>query len=160
MRKILYERDLYSPFIKKALSEGIAVYRIHDGNAGKKPFDIAGYWNNRPLAIEVKVLRDKLLPKSLFQSRGKYETHQLQWLNLCAKNKGVAIGMEYYTEYDSYICYALKHTTEHGQDIRHSFLFVTHMSGKSFESDTDETFSTKAVSQLLKACEMRLYDSH
>lgn len=148
MIKKSYERDLYSPIIKKALSEGIPLYRIQDGSAGKKPFDIAGYWDCRPVAIEVKVVRSKTLPLPLSKSRGKYATHQLQWMNICANNNGIAIGMEFYPEHNRFLVYSLCGNAESFQEIKEYLEYRCEIDIASFEL----TCAEPTMKRILLSC--------
>ncbi len=94
------EHDLYGPIITLAAAEGVRLFRIHDTDAAKNPFDIAGVGpGGKAVAIEVKVLKGHH-PMELTIPWGKFEVHQRAWIRAYVEANGLSIATLYYPEYD------------------------------------------------------------
>jgi hypothetical protein len=85
------EHELYTGIVAGGNAEGFELYRIEDGSAGKKPFDIGGFTRHgRAITIEVKVVDS--LPTVVMPVR-QFASHQLTWLQNCAKYGGIAVAI-------------------------------------------------------------------
>lgn len=92
------ERELYQPLIRGARTEGWALFRLHDGAAGKHPFDIGGVApGGKGVALEAKVVRSMGRPSlSLPTDWGAFEAHQTAWLKLYAEAGAIALVSLYF----------------------------------------------------------------
>jgi len=73
------ERDFYNKIIKEGAKKGFLLYRIHDRDGCKNPFDIAGISDDgRAVGVEAKVVGGRLLE------------HQKVWLNAYVERGGIA----------------------------------------------------------------------
>lgn len=91
------EAELYAPIISGMMSEGLRAFKIADGSAGKKPFDICGtIAGGRALGVEVKATD---APSQGREAIGPdwttFETHQIAWLRSFAKAGALALAVVY-----------------------------------------------------------------
>lgn len=87
------EADLYAPIVGGMAADGMRVFRIADGSAGKKPFDAAGCTaGGRAVGLEAKA------PTAVEAARlqwALFETHQRAWLRDYARRGALALAAVY-----------------------------------------------------------------
>jgi hypothetical protein len=96
----LKEHDLYSPLIDGGDMEDWLLYRIADGSAGFKPFDIGGA-DRHGIAVGLEVKRTKEHPESSGQDPlpwKLFETRQRAWLNEFAHHRCLALVALHYDQ--------------------------------------------------------------
>lgn len=92
------EHTQYSPLILGANEDGMALHRIHDGG-GKNPFDIGGICAcGLGVAIEVKIVHDKIPTTDEPVHWGRFESQQITWLRKYAQKGALAFAAVYYSE--------------------------------------------------------------
>jgi hypothetical protein len=87
------ENDLYADIIGGMLREGCRVFRIADGSAGKKPFDVAGVApGGAGVGVEVKA---PSRAEAVGLDWALFERHQVQWLRAYAHHGAVSLAAVY-----------------------------------------------------------------
>lgn len=87
------ESDLYADVVGGLLREKCCVYKIADGSAGKKPFDVGGVtpWGDG-IGLEIKA-------PSRAEANGLdwtlFEPHQVRWLRAYALSGAVSLAAVY-----------------------------------------------------------------
>ena len=89
------ESDVYSPIIAGMLNDRCLVFKIADGSAGKKPFDVVGIGRLTGKGIGLEIKATNLKPEAIGVDWSLFQSHQITWLRAYAESDATSLAAIY-----------------------------------------------------------------